>query len=68
MARAHTAANNLRVLPALAACGCLVAKRRVWCGEAGFEEQVVWSLVTESIRVLAPGPEVWILNRLSREL
>ena len=68
MARAHTAANNLRVLPALPACGCLVAKRRVWGCEAGFEEQVVRSLVAESVRVLAPCPEVWILNRLSREL
>ena len=47
-----------QVLDALALSGSVVTKRRIRGGEAGFEEQVVRSLVAESIRVLAPGPEV----------
>ena len=57
-----------QVLDALALSGSVVTKRRIRGGEAGFKEQVVCCLVAESVGVLAPSPEVWVLNRLSREL
>ena len=65
---AHAAPNNLRILPALPARGCLVAERGVRGGEAALEEEIVGRLVAKPIGVLAPSPKVRILDRLRWQL
>ena len=64
----HAAPNNLRILPALPARGCLVAERGVWGGEAGLEEEIIGRLVAKPIGVLAPSPKFRILDRLRWQL
>ena len=56
------------VLDALQFSCSVVAKWRIWCGEAGFEQQIVWSLVAHSVGVFTPRPEVRILDWLNRQL
>ena len=65
---AHAASNNLRILPALPARGCLVAERGVRGGEAALEEEIVGCLVAKPIGVLTPSPKVRILDRLRWQL
>ena len=64
----HASSQDGRVLPALPAGRRLVAEWGVRGSQAGFKEQVVRSLVAESVGVLAPRPHVGIFDRLSREL
>ena len=68
MSSAHASSQDGGVLPTLPAARCLVAKWGVGGGEAGFVQQVVGSLVAESIRMLAPSPEVGVFNWLGGQL
>ena len=68
VSRAHASPQDGGVLPTLPAARCLVTKRGVGCGEAGLEEQVIWSLVTKSVGMLAPRPQVRVFNWLGGQL
>ena len=57
-----------QVLHTLQFCCSVVTKRRVWCAEAGFEQEIIGCLVAESVGVLTPGPKVRVLDWLRRQL
>ena len=64
----HAGPADQRVLCALPSRSCFVAQRRVRRRLARLVEQVVGRLVTQTIGMLAPSPEVGIFDRLSGQL
>ena len=64
MSRAHAGPADEGVLRALASCGSLVAEWGVGSGLARLIQQVIGSLVAKPVGVLAPRPEVGILDGL----
>ena len=64
----HAGPADQRVLCALPSCSCLVAQRGVRRRLARLVEQVVGRLVTQTIGMLAPSPEVGIFDRLNGQL
>ena len=64
MSRTHAGPADEGVLRALASCGSLVAEWGVGSGLARLIQQVIGSLVAKPVEVLAPRPEVGILDGL----
>ena len=64
MSRAHAGPADEGVLRTLASCGSLVAEWGVGSGLARLIQQVIGSLVAKPVGVLAPRPEVGILDGL----